>query len=173
MVHKIGDDSGQQDSGRKMRDIVMHDSEFCTNGTFIKMNIYKLPASLFCRPIFIFCCIHYGINLSTNLVRHGGLVRVCRLVFWFLVGWTSSVCQNLERQISLIGQGQTSDHLIFSMCLVERWDYMTAAGTWSLGLCGCLLFARQHDNGLPQKPCQTLSQTLEEFYPFGFGKTIL
>ena len=63
-----------------MRDIVMHDSEFCTNGTFIKMNIYKLPASLFCRPIFIFCCIHYGINLSTNLVRHGGLVRVCRLV---------------------------------------------------------------------------------------------
>lgn len=72
MVHKIGDESGQQDSGRKMRDIVMHDSEFCTNGTFIKMNIYKLPASLFCRPIFIFCCIHYGITISTNLVRHGG-----------------------------------------------------------------------------------------------------
>lgn len=101
------------------------------------------------------------------------LAVIVLVVFWFLVGWTSSVCQNLERHISLIGQGRTSDHLIFSMCLVERWDYMTAAGTWSLGLCGCLLFAHQHDNGLPQKPCQTLTQTLEEFYPFGFGKTIL
>lgn len=58
------------------------------------------------------------------------------VVFWFLVGWTSSVCQNLERQISLIGQGQTSDHLIFNMCLTERWDYMTAVGMWSLGVCG-------------------------------------
>lgn len=61
------------------------------------------------------------------------------VVFWFLVGWTSSVCQNLERQISLIGQGQTSDHLIFNMCLIERWDYMTAVGMSSLVLCGCLV----------------------------------
>ncbi|ELW72993.1 putative G-protein coupled receptor 158, partial [Tupaia chinensis] len=54
------------------------------------------------------------------------LAVILLVVFWFLIGWTSSVCQNLERQISLIGQGQTSDHLIFNMCLIDRWDYMTA-----------------------------------------------
>lgn len=67
------------------------------------------------------------------------LAVILLVVFWFLVGWTSSVCQNLERQISLIGQGQTSDHLIFNMCLVERWDYMTAVGMWSLILSDCLV----------------------------------
>uniref|UniRef100_A0A4W2EC55 G-protein coupled receptors family 3 profile domain-containing protein n=1 Tax=Bos indicus x Bos taurus TaxID=30522 RepID=A0A4W2EC55_BOBOX len=68
------------------------------------------------------------------------LAVIVLVVFWFLVGWTSSVCQNLERHISLIGQGRTSDHLIFSMCLVERWDYMTAAAEflfllWGVYLC--------------------------------------
>lgn len=67
------------------------------------------------------------------------LAVILLVVFWFLIGWTSSVCQNLERQISLIGQGQTSDHLIFNMCLVERWDYMTAVGMWSLALCSFIL----------------------------------
>lgn len=67
------------------------------------------------------------------------LAVILLVVFWFLVGWTSSVCQNLERQISLIGQGQTSDHLIFDMCLIERWDYMTAVGMWSLIQCGFLV----------------------------------
>lgn len=59
------------------------------------------------------------------------LAVILLVVFWFLVGWTSSMCQNLERDISLVGQGQTSDHLTFNMCLVDRWDYMTAVGTWS------------------------------------------
>ncbi|XP_036981707.2 probable G-protein coupled receptor 158 [Artibeus jamaicensis] len=68
------------------------------------------------------------------------LAVILLVVFWFLVGWTSSVCQNLERQISLIGQGQTSDHLIFNMCLIERWDYMTAVAEflfllWGVYLC--------------------------------------
>ncbi|XP_060515117.2 metabotropic glycine receptor [Panthera onca] len=68
------------------------------------------------------------------------LAVIILVVFWFLVGWTSSVCQNLERQISLIGQGQTSDHLIFNMCLTERWDYMTAVAEflfllWGVYLC--------------------------------------
>lgn len=53
------------------------------------------------------------------------------VVFWFLVGWTSSMCQNLEKDISLVGQGQTSDNLTFNMCLIDRWDYMTAVGMWS------------------------------------------
>nr|KAF6431290.1 G protein-coupled receptor 158 [Rousettus aegyptiacus] len=68
------------------------------------------------------------------------LAVILLVVFWFLVGWTSSVCQNLERQISLIGQGQTSDHLIFDMCLIEHWDYMTAVAEflfllWGVYLC--------------------------------------
>ncbi|XP_073912582.1 metabotropic glycine receptor [Castor canadensis] len=68
------------------------------------------------------------------------LAVILLVVFWFLIGWTSSVCQNLERQISLIGQGQTSDHLIFNMCLVDRWDYMTAVAEflfllWGVYLC--------------------------------------
>ncbi|KAK2490954.1 hypothetical protein MC885_000153, partial [Smutsia gigantea] len=68
------------------------------------------------------------------------LAVILLVVFWFLVGWTSSVCQNLERQTPLIGQGQTSDHLIFNMCLIERWDYMTAIAEflfllWGVYLC--------------------------------------
>ncbi|XP_048223764.1 probable G-protein coupled receptor 158 [Perognathus longimembris pacificus] len=67
------------------------------------------------------------------------LAVILLVVFWFLVGWTSSVCQNLERQISLIGQGQTSDHLIFNMCLIDRWDYMTAVAEFSFLLWGVYL----------------------------------
>ncbi|PNJ24514.1 GPR158 isoform 1 [Pongo abelii] len=68
------------------------------------------------------------------------LAVILLVVFWFLIGWTSSVCQNLEKQISLIGQGQTSDHLIFNMCLIDRWDYMTAVAEflfllWGVYLC--------------------------------------
>ncbi|XP_005386954.1 PREDICTED: probable G-protein coupled receptor 158 [Chinchilla lanigera] len=68
------------------------------------------------------------------------LAVILLVVFWFLIGWTSSVCQNLEREISLIGQGQTSDHLIFNMCLIDRWDYMAAVAEflfllWGVYLC--------------------------------------
>ncbi|XP_027697328.1 probable G-protein coupled receptor 158 [Vombatus ursinus] len=68
------------------------------------------------------------------------LAVILLIVFWFLVGWTSAVCQNLERHISLIGQGRTSDHLIFNMCLIDRWDYMTAIAEflfllWGVYLC--------------------------------------
>ncbi|XP_026527896.1 probable G-protein coupled receptor 158 [Notechis scutatus] len=62
------------------------------------------------------------------------------VVVWFLTGWTSAVCENLQRNISLIGRGQTSDHLIFNMCLIDRWDYMMAIAEllfllWSVYLC--------------------------------------
>ncbi|KAK2536459.1 g-protein coupled receptor 158 [Columba guinea] len=56
------------------------------------------------------------------------LAVILLIVFWFLIGWTSAITQNLERNIPLIGQGQTSDHLIFNMCLIDRWDYMMAVG---------------------------------------------
>ncbi|XP_042333488.1 probable G-protein coupled receptor 158 [Sceloporus undulatus] len=68
------------------------------------------------------------------------LAVIFLVVVWFLIGWTSAVCQNLERNISLVGQGQTSDHLIFNMCLVDRWDYMMAIAEfvfllWGVYLC--------------------------------------
>ncbi|NWJ10225.1 GP158 protein, partial [Crypturellus undulatus] len=68
------------------------------------------------------------------------LAVILLIVFWFLVGWTSAINQNLERNIPLIGQGQTSDHLIFNMCLIDRWDYMMAIAEflfllWGVYLC--------------------------------------
>nr|XP_034985528.1 probable G-protein coupled receptor 158 [Zootoca vivipara] len=68
------------------------------------------------------------------------LAVIFLVVLWFLIGWTAAACQNLERNISLIGQGQTSDHLIFSMCLIDRWDYMMAIAEflfllWGVYLC--------------------------------------
>ncbi|NXA31913.1 GP158 protein, partial [Eudromia elegans] len=68
------------------------------------------------------------------------LAVILLIVFWFLVGWTSAISQNLERNIPLIGQGQTSDHLIFNMCLIDRWDYMMAIAEflfllWGVYLC--------------------------------------
>ncbi|XP_030359337.1 probable G-protein coupled receptor 158 isoform X2 [Strigops habroptila] len=68
------------------------------------------------------------------------LAVILLIVFWFLVGWTSAVTQNLERNIPLIGQGQTSDYLIFNMCLIDRWDYMMAVAEflfllWGVYLC--------------------------------------
>ncbi|XP_066483712.1 metabotropic glycine receptor [Tiliqua scincoides] len=68
------------------------------------------------------------------------LAVILLVVIWFLTGWTSAVFQNLEKNISLIGQGQTSDHLIFDMCLIDRWDYMMAIAEflfllWGVYLC--------------------------------------
>ncbi|NXS40790.1 GP158 protein, partial [Balaeniceps rex] len=68
------------------------------------------------------------------------LAVILLIVFWFLVGWTSAITQNLERNIPLIGQGQTSDYLIFNMCLIDRWDYMMAVAEflfllWGVYLC--------------------------------------
>ncbi|XP_060104323.1 metabotropic glycine receptor [Heteronotia binoei] len=68
------------------------------------------------------------------------LAVILLIVAWFLTGWTSAVCQNLERNITIVGQGQTSDHLIFNMCLIDRWDYMMAIAEflfllWGIYLC--------------------------------------
>ncbi|XP_069067463.1 metabotropic glycine receptor [Pleurodeles waltl] len=68
------------------------------------------------------------------------LAVILLIVLWFLTAWTSAVCQNMERNISLIVQGQTSDHLHFNMCLIDRWDYMMAIAEflfllWGVYLC--------------------------------------
>ncbi|KAM3929582.1 metabotropic glycine receptor [Leptodactylus fuscus] len=68
------------------------------------------------------------------------LAVILLLVLWFLVAWTSAVFQNMDRNIPLIVQGETSDHFQFKMCLIDRWDYMMAVGEfvfllWGVYLC--------------------------------------
>ncbi|KAM9308117.1 metabotropic glycine receptor [Gastrophryne carolinensis] len=68
------------------------------------------------------------------------LAVILLLVVWFLIAWTAAVFQNMDRNISIIVQGETSDHLLFNMCLMDRWDYMMAVGEfifllWGVYLC--------------------------------------
>uniref|UniRef100_A0A4W5LAA3 G protein-coupled receptor 158 n=1 Tax=Hucho hucho TaxID=62062 RepID=A0A4W5LAA3_9TELE len=70
------------------------------------------------------------------------LAIILLIVCWFLVAWTSAVCQNLDRNLALIEVGYTPDPdgLQFSMCLLDRWDYMMAVAEflfllWGVYLC--------------------------------------
>jgi len=56
------------------------------------------------------------------------LAIILLVVCWFLVAWTSAVCQNPDRKSSLIDVGFTARGLQFSLCLLDRWDYMMAVG---------------------------------------------
>lgn len=56
------------------------------------------------------------------------LAVILLVVSWFLVAWTAAVCERPDRTWALIGVGYTPDGLQFSMCLLDRWDYMTAVG---------------------------------------------
>lgn len=56
------------------------------------------------------------------------LLVILLVVLWFLVAWTSSVSQNPELSQALIAAGLTPEGLQFSMCLLDRWDYMMAVG---------------------------------------------
>ncbi|XP_067907860.1 metabotropic glycine receptor [Heterodontus francisci] len=75
---------------------------------------------------------------SWRVVRMLGIILL--IVCWFLISWTSAVCENLDRNVSLIIQGQTADGLKFNMCLLDRWDYMMAIAEflfllWGVYLC--------------------------------------
>ncbi|XP_067107339.1 metabotropic glycine receptor [Osmerus mordax] len=75
---------------------------------------------------------------SWRVLRLLGIILL--IVCWFLVAWTSAVCQNLDRNLALIDVGYTSDGLQFSMCLLDRWDYMMAVAEflfllWAVYLC--------------------------------------
>uniref|UniRef100_A0A1A7YH50 G protein-coupled receptor 158 n=1 Tax=Iconisemion striatum TaxID=60296 RepID=A0A1A7YH50_9TELE len=68
------------------------------------------------------------------------LVVILLVVFWFLVAWTSAVCENPELSRALITVGISSEGLQFSMCLLDRWDYMMAVAEflflqWGVYLC--------------------------------------
>ncbi|KAG9355167.1 hypothetical protein JZ751_000005, partial [Albula glossodonta] len=54
------------------------------------------------------------------------LMAILLVVIWFLSAWTSAVCQNLQRDLSLIDMGVTPEGLQFNMCMLDRWDYMMA-----------------------------------------------
>ncbi|XP_056599535.1 probable G-protein coupled receptor 158 [Triplophysa dalaica] len=68
------------------------------------------------------------------------LVVILLVVLWFLVAWTSAVCQNHDTQHALIDIGVTPEGQKFSMCLLDSWDYMMAAAEflfllWGVYLC--------------------------------------
>ena len=63
---------------------------------------------------------------SWRVLRLLGVILL--VVLWFLVAWTSAVCQTPDRTSALIDVGLTPDGLQFSMCLLDRWDYMMAVG---------------------------------------------
>lgn len=56
------------------------------------------------------------------------LAVILLIVCWFLVAWTSAVCQTADRKMALIDVGYTPEGLQFSTCLLDRWDYMMAVG---------------------------------------------
>ncbi|XP_061695396.1 metabotropic glycine receptor-like [Syngnathoides biaculeatus] len=68
------------------------------------------------------------------------LTVILLAVLWFLVAWTSAVCQNPEPSRALIAAGLSSEGLQFSVCLLDRWDYMMALAEllfllWGVYLC--------------------------------------
>ncbi|KAG5268694.1 hypothetical protein AALO_G00215360 [Alosa alosa] len=75
---------------------------------------------------------------SWRVLRLLGIILL--VVCWFLVAWTAAVCQNLDRKLPLIAVGYTPEGLQFSMCLLDRWDYMMAVAEflfllWGIYLC--------------------------------------
>ncbi|XP_030624228.1 G protein-coupled receptor 158a [Chanos chanos] len=75
---------------------------------------------------------------SWKVLRLLGIILL--IVCWFLVAWTAAVCQNLNKHLALISVGFTPEGLQFSMCLLDRWDYMMAVAEflfllWSVYLC--------------------------------------
>ncbi|XP_013876937.1 probable G-protein coupled receptor 158 [Austrofundulus limnaeus] len=68
------------------------------------------------------------------------LAVIVLVVLWFLVAWTSAVCQNPQLSQALITTGLTPEGLQFSTCLLDRWDYMMAVAEflfllWGVYLC--------------------------------------
>ncbi|XP_065122074.1 metabotropic glycine receptor [Paramisgurnus dabryanus] len=68
------------------------------------------------------------------------LAVILLVVLWFLVAWTSAVCQSHDTQHALVDSGVTPEGLQFNMCLLNSWDYMMAAAEflfllWGVYLC--------------------------------------
>uniref|UniRef100_A0A672SZV5 G protein-coupled receptor 158 n=1 Tax=Sinocyclocheilus grahami TaxID=75366 RepID=A0A672SZV5_SINGR len=68
------------------------------------------------------------------------LAVILLVVVWFLVAWTSAICQSPDTHRALIDIGFTPEGLQFNMCLLDSWDYMMAAAEflfllWGVYLC--------------------------------------
>uniref|UniRef100_A0A8C1U4I8 G protein-coupled receptor 158b n=1 Tax=Cyprinus carpio TaxID=7962 RepID=A0A8C1U4I8_CYPCA len=68
------------------------------------------------------------------------LAVILLVVVWFLVAWTSAICQSPDIHHALIDIGFTPEDLQFSVCLLDSWDYMMAAAEflfllWGVYLC--------------------------------------
>lgn len=61
------------------------------------------------------------------------LSAILLIVLWFLVAWTSAVCQNRDSNHGLVEDGVTLEGLQFTMCTLDRWDDMMAVG-WFLNI---------------------------------------
>ncbi|XP_078079087.1 metabotropic glycine receptor [Mustelus asterias] len=55
-------------------------------------------------------------------------------VCWFLIAWTVAAWENMERKIPLVIQSRTPEGQLFTMCQLDRWDYMMATAEF-LFLC--------------------------------------
>lgn len=56
------------------------------------------------------------------------LVVMLMTVSWFLCAWTVGVLQNRDRNIPVFVTATTSEGQDFSLCYLDRWDYMMAVG---------------------------------------------
>uniref|UniRef100_A0A673WV34 G protein-coupled receptor 179 n=1 Tax=Salmo trutta TaxID=8032 RepID=A0A673WV34_SALTR len=78
---------------------------------------------------------------SIHLLRLLGVMVVT--VSWFLCAWTAGVLQNRDRNIPLLIISTTSDGQGFSLCDLDRWDYMMAVAElmflcWGSILCSAV-----------------------------------
>uniref|UniRef100_A0A8C7QGJ3 G protein-coupled receptor 179 n=1 Tax=Oncorhynchus mykiss TaxID=8022 RepID=A0A8C7QGJ3_ONCMY len=74
---------------------------------------------------------------SIHLLRLLGVMVVT--VSWFLCAWTAGVLQNRDRNIPLLIISTTSDGQGFSLCDLDRWDYMMAVAELMFLCWGSLL----------------------------------
>ncbi|XP_022533509.2 probable G-protein coupled receptor 158 isoform X2 [Astyanax mexicanus] len=68
------------------------------------------------------------------------LAAILLVVLWFLVAWTSAMCQSTDVHHTLVDVGVTPEGLQFNMCMLDRWDYMMAVAEflfllWGVYLC--------------------------------------
>ncbi|XP_077581190.1 metabotropic glycine receptor isoform X2 [Stigmatopora nigra] len=75
---------------------------------------------------------------SWQVLRMLGIILV--VVLWFLVAWTSAVCQKPQLNHALIAVGKSSEGLKFGVCLFDHWDYMIAVAEFLFLLWGVYLF---------------------------------
>ncbi|XP_064177518.1 metabotropic glycine receptor isoform X2 [Anguilla rostrata] len=78
---------------------------------------------------------------SMQLLRQLGVIILT--VSWFLSAWTAGALQNRDRNVPLLITSTTSEGQSFTLCDLDRWDYMMALAEvlfliWSSFLCNAV-----------------------------------